>query len=218
MVVKAQIQVLDTPDVINVMFNPNEYTISTSAEMDDKKDDKGSNKTKDMIPFFNKVSVADFTVKLIFDTYEKHDIYPANSDVRNITKKIAKLVMPTVEGAEKKKPPVCLFVWGSFKYKGVIHKLDQKFTLFNKDGIPVRAELMVTFKSVAMPQEYAKNMGIEACRKLWIVKKGDRLDIIAHQMLKDPHLWRKIADENNIENPFTFPKDDDIGRILKIPD
>ncbi len=215
MVVKAIIKVLDTNDDIVVMFNPNEYTVSISAEMDSTDSKK---KSKDTIPFFNKMNVQDFTVKLIFDTYEKHDNTPAGTDVRTLTKKIAKLVTPFVEGTVKKKPPVCLFVWGSFKFKGVIYKLDQKFTLFLPSGIPVRAELTVTFKSVATPQEYAKNMGMEACRKLWTVKKGDRLDIIAHLMLKDSHLWRKIANENNIENPLTFPGDDDIGRILIIPD
>jgi hypothetical protein len=216
MVDKAIIRILDSnEDDIKVMFNPNEYTISTSADMGYK---DGKEKNTDAIPFFNKVNVADFTVKLIFDTYEKHGNTPAGTDVRTLTKRIAKLVTPFVAGTVKKKPPVCLFIWGSFTYRGVIHKLDQKFTLFLPTGIPVRAELMVTFKYVTTPQKDAKDKGIEACRKLWIVKKGDRLDIIAHLMLKDPHLWRKIADENNIDNPLAFPEEDDIGRKLKIPD
>ena len=54
--------------------------------------------------------------------------------------------------------------------------------------------------------------------KLWTVKSGDRLDLIADKALMDVSLWRKIADENNILNPREFPKDDDIGRTLIIPD
>ena len=164
------------------------------------------------VPFFNKVNLEDFTVKLIFDTYDD------KTDVRKQTNEIGKLVMPTVEGQKKKKPPICLFVWGNFTYKGVIYKLSQKFTLFLSDGTPVRAELNVTFKAVVTPQEYAKNMGMEACRKAWTVKSGDRLDLIANETLKDPALWRKIAKENNIDNPLSFPKDIDIGKILIIPD
>ncbi len=208
MVEKAKIVILDTNETIDVMFNPRDYTVSTSADMGEE----------DSTPFFNKVNVDDFTVTLLFDTYEKHDNVAAGSDVRDITKKIAALVMPFVEGKEKKKAPVCLFSWGKFTYKGIIYKLSQKFTMFLPEGIPVRAELTVTFKSVATPEEYAKNMGIEACRKVWTVKSGDRLDIIAYKALKDAALWRKIADENNIDNPLAFPGYDDIGRILVIPD
>jgi nucleoid-associated protein YgaU len=50
------------------------------------------------------------------------------------------------------------------------------------------------------------------------VKSGDRLDLIANETLKDPALWRKIAKENNIDNPLSFPKYSDIGKILIIPD
>ncbi len=202
MVEKAKIKVEDTGDIIDVMFNPNEYTVSTAAELSTEKSN----------PFFNKVTLDDFTVKLTFDTYEK------KTDVRKLTNKIGKLVMPTVEGAERKKPPVCLFIWGNFTYKGIIYKVSQKFTLFLSDGTPVRAELTVTFKALVTPEEYAKNMGLEACRKVWTVKSGDRLDLIANEALKDPALWRRIAEENNIDNPLVFPKDSDIGRILIIPD
>ncbi len=126
------------------------------------------------------------------------------------------LCLPPKE--RKKKPPTCLFIWGNFTYKGIIYKINQKFTLFLSDGTPVRAELNVTFKALVTPEEYAKNMGMDACRKVWIVKSGDRLDLIANKALKDPALWRKIAEENNIDNPLAFPKDSDIGRILIIPD
>lgn len=202
MVSKAQIIVLDTKETIDVMYNPKEYTVSTVAETQGE----GSSLS------FDKVNIADFTVTLLFDTYEKR------SDVREKIKKITSLVMPTVEGKETKQPHICLFSWGKFTYKGIIHKHDQKFTMFLPSGIPVRAELTVTFKSVVTTEEDAKFKGAEACRKLWTVKSGDRLDLIADKALKDVSLWRKIADENHIVNPLDFPKDDDIGRILIIPD
>ena len=131
---------------------------------------------------------------------------------------ITKLILPTAEGATNKKPPLCLFTWGKFEYKGVIHKVDQKFILFLPDGTPVREELTVIFRAVMTEEEYKKNMGLEACRKTWIVKSGDRLDLIADRELKDATLWRKIADENHIDDPMEFPGKDDIGRRIIIPD
>lgn len=202
MVEKAKIKVEDSGQEIDVMFNPGDYTVSAAADMG----------TETSSPFFNKVTLDDFIVKLIFDTYEKR------TDVRKLTNELGKLVMPTAEGAVKKKPPTCLFLWGNFTYKGIIYKISQKFTLFLSDGTPVRAELTVTFKALVTPEEYAKNMGMEACRKVWKVKSGDRLDLIANKALKDPSLWRKIAEENNIDNPMAFPEDSDIGRTIIIPD
>lgn len=209
MVEKAQIKVLDDTgeetEIIDVMFNPEDYTVSLTGSFDTDEGQESS-------PSFNKVKISDFTVKSFFDTYETH------SDVREKTNKIAKLLLPAVEGPDRKRPPICLFVWGKFTYKGIIHNLDQKFIMFLETGIPVRAELTLTFKSVATPQEYAEYMGIEACRKAWTVKSSDRLDLIAHKALKNAALWRKIADENNINDPITFPRTHDIGKTLVIPD
>lgn len=202
MVSKAQIIILDTKEKIDVMFNPREYTVSTIAQLKNE----GSSLE------FEKVNVSDFSVTLLFDTYEKQ------TDVREKIEKITSLVMPTVAGKDTKQPPICLFSWGKFIYKGIIYKHDQKFTMFLPSGIPVRADLTITFKSVITTEEDAKFKGKDACRKLWTVKSGDRLDLIADRALKDVSLWRKIADENKIVDPLDFPKDDDIGRTLIIPD
>ncbi len=205
---KAKITILDGPNKnqeINVMFNPSEYNVIYTAQIEEQKN-------KD--PSFDKVKVEDFSVKLIFDTYEM----PVKTDVRKITEKIIKLIMPFAEGKKKKRPPVCLFSWGKFSYKGIISKLDEKFILFLPDGTPVREELGVTFKAIMNQEEFNKLMGLEACRKVWTVKSGDRLDLIAEMELKDASLWRKIAQENNIDNPLKFPLDVDIGRRIVIPD
>jgi nucleoid-associated protein YgaU len=210
--VKAKITILDGPharDEIEVMFNPSEYSVASIAQLDEK------NK-KDIT--FKSVNIEDFTVKLIFDTYEKHKDNESGKDVRKVTEKITRIMMPFKEGKKGKRPPVCLFSWGKFAYKGIISKIDQKFILFLPDGTPVREELTVIFKSVMTAEEYAKNMGIEACRKVWTVKSGDRLDLIADSELKDASLWRRIADENQIDDPLKFPMDDDIGRRIIIPD
>lgn len=206
MVEKAKIKILEGSNKteIDVMFNPKEYQVSTTGEIKGK----GSNLS------FEKVNIDDFTVSLLFDSYEEK----VDKDVRKKTVKISSLLMPTVEGQKTKRAPVCLFIWGGFSFKGIIKNVTHKFTMFLPEGIPVRAELTVTFQSVQTPEEYAKSMGKEACRKVWTVKSGDRLDLIAHSTLKDPLQWRKIADENGISNPLSFPKESDIGKRLIIPD
>lgn len=201
---KAKIKVLEGPNVgeIEVMYNPREYTVSTMIE--------ASGEGKNLQ--FKRATMPEFTVPLFFDTYEEQ------TDVREKTEKITALQLPVVEGRETKSPPKCLFVWGGFTYQGLISKVEQMFTMFLSTGIPVRAELTVTFRDAYTKEEYRRLSGKEACRKMWTVKSGDRLDLIAYRMLKDPSLWRKIAEANNISDTLTFPTVDDIGRMLIIPD
>lgn len=204
---KAKIINTDTDEEIEVMFNPDKYTLSTSGDTTGE----GANLE------FKNVTQGDFTVNLLFDTYENED--DKQKDVRTKTKKITDLIFPTVEGKEKKTPPVCLFSWGDeIIYEGIISKIDQEFIMFLHSGIPVRAKLNVTFKPFIKPVEDAKLKGKDNCRKLHRVVSGDRLDIIANKKLKDAALWRKIAKANNIYNPFAFPTNEDIGKMLIIPD
>jgi len=204
MIEKAQIVVLQNggETKIPVMFNPENYTVSMTGNLTGK----GS------AIQFDGVSVDDFTVTLFFDSYEKQ------TDVRKKTKPIADLVKPTVEGKTTKEPPICRFMWGKFSYKGIIYKVQQEFIMFLPSGIPVRAKLTLTFKSVLTKQEDADFQGKEACWKLWTVKAGDRIDLIAYDALKDITQWKKLAEVNNIDNPLLFPTKKDIGTTLIIPD
>ncbi len=202
MVEKAKIRRLDTNEEIQVMFNPANYSVVATGQLTGE----------GTCVQFKRVNLEDYTVNLFFDTYERR------TDVRKETRRITDLVMPTVEGKKTRQPPVCLFVWGNFFYKGIIYKIDQKFTMFLDSGIPVRSELTVTFKAILTSEEDAALKGNEACRKFWTVKSNDRLDLIAFKALNDPGQWRRIAAANNIADPITFPADTDIGRLLIIPD
>ncbi len=187
---------------IEVMFNPNEYTISFEATY------TGEDSKKQFV----KTEIPDFNVTLFYDTYEK------GTDVRKETVKVTSLLYPTVSGKSTKKPPTCLFIWGGFTYRGILKKVNQKFTMFRSNGVPVRSTLDITFETEQLKMKVEEDKGLQACRKLWTVKSGDRLDLIANQALRDPSQWREIAKLNKIANPFNFPSKNDFGRTLVIPD
>lgn len=208
MATKALIIVLDEKNKeikrFPVLFNPSEYSYTREAKYSNK--EKGS-------PQFQGFDLQSFTISLFYDTYE------SGKDVRTTyTDDIANLTEPAISGQKSKRPPVCIFSWGQFNIKGTIQKVEQKFTMFLDTGIPVRAQLTITFNPVATAKEIEELTGTQACRKIWTVKSGDRLDLIAADTLKDPGLWRTIADLNKISNPLTFPTQNDIGRRLIIPD
>lgn len=202
MPVKAMIIDLDHGAVVPVQYNPQEYTYGLEND--------GDFEIEKIV--FRKTKKSQFVANLFFDASRD------NLDVRILVKAVEALMHATVDGKDRKRPPICQFVWGDFLFRGIIKKMDQKFTMFSSLGFPLRADVAVTFTEMASPNDYAEKAGLNACRKLWMVKTGDRLDIIAYATLRDPSQWRAIAEENDIEDPLAFPQAEDVGRRLAIPD
>jgi hypothetical protein len=191
-----------TTERIDVLFNPNEYSIETSNEY-----------SWDTIPglsqpiaYFISGEVPSLSMDLFFDTYEK------GTDVREHTQKISSLLEVD---KDLHAPPLCKFVWGSLQFKGVIEKVTQKYTMFLNSGIPVRATLSVVFKAVASVKEQYQKIPRESAdrTKQRTVKLGDQLWRIAADEYEDAGLWREIARANRIEDPHRLEP----GTVLKIP-
>ena len=202
MLKKAKIVVQETQQEIEVMYNPTELSLNTSVQVQGQ----GSNIQ------FQRVNQDDLTVSLFFDTYEK------SIDVRDQTKQIVNLTNPTQGTGIRREPPIVLFSWSDVWYTGVITSVQQKFTMFLSTGVPVRAELSVTFKSVLTETQDLQAQGYFNCRRLWRVSENDRLYTIAAEVFGDAKQWRVIADTNDIYDPMNFPQQSDIGRTIVIID
>jgi nucleoid-associated protein YgaU len=174
---------------VKVLFNPEKYSLEKSAAWEEK----GKKKTLEFVG----ISRKSFSIELFYDTYE------AGTDVRVYTNEIVQLMDPTVEYKGKKVPPVCLFSWGGFNFRGIVEKVTQNFSLFLNSGIPVRAVLTVGFKQFNYPTEQARGNPPGDPTKIRVVKDGETLNAIAAREYGDPSLWRVIADANKerIANP-----------------
>ena len=174
---------------LKVLFNPEKYSLEKSAAWEEK----GSKKTLEFVGISRKA----FAIELFYDTYE------AGTDVRDYTNEIVQLMDPSVEYKGKKVPPVCVFSWGGFSFRGIVEKVTQNFSLFLNSGIPVRAVLTVGFKQFNTPSEQARGNPPGDPTKIRIVKDGETLNAIAAREYGDPGLWRVIADANRdrINNP-----------------
>jgi len=176
---------------IEVLFNPAEYTIS-----------KSNNFSSVNIPGlespllqFVQGNLKTMTMTLFFDTYT----YKNGEDVRNYTGKIVNLMRID---SDLHAPPVCLFYWGKLSFTCVIQQVQQSFTMFNSDGVPVRARLTVTFNEYTTRDQVKENpMSSPDRTKRKITKQGDSLWMLAAIAYGDATKWRTIADANNIENP-----------------
>lgn len=174
-----------------VIFNPAEYSIQKGNQFSSTPLPGLSNP---IVSFVN--GDADvLTMDLFFDTYTDM----GSSDVRKETDKISVLldIDPALHG-----PPPVLFVWGALRFKAVIERLTQRFTMFREDGVPVRATLNVTFKEYKTIEDQLDPPNESSdWSKRRIVAENDRLCLIAAIEYEDPAVWRVIADANDIENP-----------------
>ncbi|MFC5468659.1 LysM peptidoglycan-binding domain-containing protein [Cohnella suwonensis] len=200
---KAKIIILkNKQETVNVLFNPNEYVLQS-----------GNQFAWQSVPGLQ-APIAQFisgegtslTMDLFFDTYE------LGTDVRLHTKKISGLL--DVDN-DLHAPPLCRFVWGSLDFKGVVEKVQQRFTMFLDSGLPVRATLNVTFRGMQSMTEQYQNVPRQSAdrTKQKMLKQDEQLWMLAAEEYEDAGQWRSIAEANGIDNPRKLP----VGRKLIIP-
>jgi hypothetical protein len=202
MLEKAKIVVQQTGEVIQAMYNPTELAFGKTVHV------QGEGAQIQ----FQRVSDDDLTVSLFFDSSD------TRADIRDTTKRLVALTQPTTGTGVRREPPVVVFTWAGALFTGVVTRLEERFTLFLSSGVPVRAEVTVTFKSVLTDRQDLEARGYFNCRTMWTVNEGDRLYLIAHKILGDATLWRQIAIANEIYDPIAFPTEADVGRTLVIID
>jgi hypothetical protein len=205
---------LDTGDpAIDVLFNPNEYTLN-----------KDNNFAQAAVPGlsapllqFVHGGLRTLEMELVFDSYEQHTrlsrvVNAANSDVRLLTQPVVDLmaINPATHA-----PPIVLFSWGNLTFTGVLSRANQRFTMFRGDGTPVRARLQVTFQEWKSAQEEAKEVRRQTAdyTRLHRVAQGETLSQVANLFYGNPALWRPIAIANQIDNPRRLP----VALPLNIP-
>jgi hypothetical protein len=203
----------DTGDVIDVLFNPTEYTVEESNSWEEQARERQKPELQ-----FTSQSLKKVSMELFFDTYEQ------KIDVRTHTNKIARLLVVSEDDGDGARPPIVELNWGPadpdttngiFPFVCVLDSVSQKFTLFSDAGMPVRATLSVAFTEYTLPIEEAKRKPRRGSfpARTHTVTAGETLDRIAAALWKAPHLWRRIAEANDIDNPRLLQS----GQVLVVP-
>lgn len=180
----------DGDSVVPVLFNPSEYSISSSNNFAKHAVQGLTNKVYQFMGGEEKK----LSLDLFFDTYEM------GIDVRMFTS----LIMRATEIDEHlHAPPLCTFMWGSLRFKGVITSVTQNFTMFLSTGIPVRAKLSLQFETAETIEEQRQKAPFQSAdrTKQRVLLDKEQLWAIAAKEYDDPSQWRVIAKANQIENP-----------------
>jgi nucleoid-associated protein YgaU len=197
---KATIINTVTNEKISVMYNPEEFKL-----------DQGNTYAEVGIPGLNAPPIQyvrgrarTLTMDLFFDTYE------SSQDVRLYTAQVVNLLNTL---PQTKAPPVLLFSMGRFNFKCVLVDAGQRYTMFLRDGTPVRATLSARFEEyvrVDITVQQGLSIGSPALHNFI---QGQTLSSLSSDYLGDPTQWRAIAQANNIDDPFNIPP----GTQLVIP-
>jgi LysM repeat protein len=199
---KAKITVEHSKEFIEVMFNPEEYSLN-----------RDNNFASQAIPGlsspllqFAHGNLRTLEMELLFDTYEKL------KDVRLQTERFIHLmeIDPALHA-----PPVLIVSWASLQFRCVLMRANQKFLLFLDDGRPVRARITASFTEFIDAEHEALEVKRETAdyTKQHTVLQGETIAGIAFRYYSNPTLWRPIAVLNRLDNP----RDLSAGQQLAIP-
>ena len=205
---------------LDFMFNPTQYTISKSNSWE-AKPNKGSN-----VPKYNFSGGAprELQLELFFDSYLPREGV-TTKDLRLVVNKLFNFMMldkgAKLKGKNSKmsQPPKCQLMWGEdipHHFNCYLKSCSVKYTMFNENGIPVRATATLTLvEAVDKEERLATNptSSGEPGRRMRMVAEGDRLDWIAYEEYGDANEWRRIAEANRLFNPLDLRP----GMNLAIP-
>lgn len=201
--------------VIEVLFNPSEYQLTDGSSYSEKKIPGLDG------PIIQYISgdATELSLSLFLDTYVPKSTSlisfgppKESTDVSIITKQIADAT--SIDGSMHR-PPKVTFKWGSLNFEGVVTKMNHTYTMFTESGMPVRAKVSLTFKSLISLKDTKRKSPFESPdrTKYRTLRQGMGLWDIANMEYGDPDMWKVIARENGILNPLEVRP----GQVVKLP-
>jgi nucleoid-associated protein YgaU len=190
-------------------FNPKEVTITKSAKWE-RKTSKGSKSAGP--PEFTGPEPSKMTLEMFFDATSTQD-----GSVVKAVESLLSCCVATEKSAGQKKasPPLVVLRWGSLSsFPAFVTSVSAKFTLFNSDGIPIRALCSVSLEE--MPGDQSRQnptSGSHEVRRVHRTIAGDSLASVAYAEYGDPTAWRALAAFNGIDDPLRVRT----GTVLLVP-
>lgn len=201
----AHLQIVAPSDgqVIPLRFNPTEYQLS-----------KGNTFADVAIPGLESPPIQ--YVRGGAETLQLEVLVDTSDTLEDVAAKyVNKIRGLMTPDREEHAPPIVRFVWDRQVFTGVLENLGVTYTLFDPDGVPLRAKLNMTLKEYrpAAVQVRENPLFSATVDKTYVVHAGDTLSGIAGAVYRDPTLWRAVARANDIKDPRALQP----GAVLAVP-
>jgi hypothetical protein len=173
----------DNGNQIQVLFNPVslQYTVTNTLR-------RGrGNDTKQYVG----QSTGKLSLELVFDTSH------TGEDVRTKTIQIQRFMMADAQ----KVPPVVLFEWGTFSFRGVAESYRETMDFFAPNGVPLRSTLSLSFSEQDIVFQNQRS-GVAPARPNAVdVPGGQNLSPAqASSKAGDQRAQRQVGTDNNAES------------------
>ncbi len=205
-------------NMFEVQFNPTDIQLNATASWAPQDTQADQVKLE-----FKKVEPRTLTMTLVFDTTTN------NADVRTtyvnqLMNTFVLTEMPDLNPAHdqtaqgtlgpKKRNVLQTFEWGSFSFMGAVVGLNTKYTMFSKDGNPIRAEVSVSMKEYINKDFFqiggSRNNITVPQVKLVQMEAGQTLSGLASILGTS---MSALAQANGISDPMNIPA----GTVLGLP-
>lgn len=186
---------------MHVQFNPENFKITRSANY------SYTSQKENEVSYveFSGTVVPQLNISFFFDTSGVIE-----SDVSVFTNKFADLIKlnPSLH-----RPSIVTFIWGSIYFPGVLKQVSTTYTMFDKNGMPIRAKVDAVLHG--LPDKVTSKIPLESPdrTKSRVVSDESSIWGIAKKEYDDVSKWRIIAKANEIMDPFEIPN----GTVLKVP-
>lgn len=100
------------------------------------------------------------------------------------------------------RPHYLIIQWGTFIARCVLSQMDIKYDLFRQDGTPLRATISATFYEHVESnlESLLANRSSPDLTHVRVVRDGDTLPLLAHEIYGDASYYTEVARVNGIDN------------------
>lgn len=185
---------------VEVQFNPESLKVSFANQLVQPQggDQSAGNAGRQFVG----AGTTKLALQLWFDVnaMEKDPV----DDVRRLTQKVIYFMTPQKSEADATKlaPPGVRFVWGSFKFDGMVEGMEETLEFFSPEGKPLRASVSLTLSQQKILEVEFEGQGKVPLRPghkpLKVAKRGESLQNMAGKNGKGD--WQSIASANGIED------------------
>lgn len=219
---KLDLQKGNVGQPFEVQFNPTEYGLTKGAKFAEV---AIPGLDSPILQFVNGENEK-LTLELFFDTTDEGG---TGADAVSVTTQVDNFYRLVKVDGDMHAPPIVRVTWGD-KFPGVttdrneqpmaafdavVESVQRKYTLFNSEGVPLRATVSVTLREYKTLEEQLLEINLRSAdhTRVHVVRQGETLPQIAYKAYQDPARWRTIADYNHVLNP----RDLRPGMLLHLP-
>lgn len=182
-----------------VMLNPDGYSREWRIQYSDKEANGSTASEKK----FSRIEPSKLTLKkIIID-----GTGTVSTGGLSVTDRIDELKAIVCKyNGDKHEPNWIQVKWGSLIFVGRLSSLSVDYTLFKRDGTPLRAEVAMTFGGARSKEEAKKkaNQSSPDLTHLVEVNAGDTLPLMCHRIYGDSEYYRDVARINNLSGLMTL--------------